>query len=159
MATQNTTLFNNQIVDLTRNAVMDIRPTDVDGKIRVVVDRYTTTSEVTASSQHIVLCKLPKGAKLISAELLAGTSGPAYANLGIGTINWDGSVTVTASSKYGEDIALDTADVTRFQLADNPETVVDYVTESDVALVLTPTSGNFANAWSFSFIIMYITAN
>lgn len=158
MATLNTTLFSNQIADLTRSAMPDIRPTDIDGKIRVVVDRYTTTSSL-AASEFIALCKIPKGSKVISCEITSNGDAPANAQLGIGTIRWDGTVTVSDLGKYGTNVDLSGLDPVRVQMVIKPETVVDYVTTEESAILLSDGTIGINSGWAFTFIIMYITAN
>lgn len=160
MASQNTTLFASQLSDALSNSQSFLRPTDETGKVRCIVDTYTTTSAVTAGSQNIVLCRLPKGAKVISAEVIVPASvGTSSAKLGIGVIDSAGAVSMTATGadddRYGSAVNLSTAGRKQFitVAAD-----ADYVTTDQVAVVLSPVTTDFATAIAFGFVIQYVIA-
>lgn len=157
MASQNTTLFAAQIfaADYATGQALPTS-TEAGGLCRVVADTFTTTSAVTAGSQTITLCKLPAGAKVVSLELCVPASvGTSSAKIGYGTINDAGTVTVVDDDRWGSAVNLSTAGRKQFVTvaADS-----DYVTTSEVAVVLSPVTTDFATAIAFSFIITYITS-
>lgn len=156
MATQNTTLYNSQSDVLTAGIVA--RSTD-DGKLRVIMDSYTTTSAVTATSQYIVLCRLPKGAKVISAQFIVPAGvGTTAGNLGYYTIGPTGTLTVGDVDRWGGLIAQSLNAAGRFELLTTPADA-DYITTTEVAVVYMPMVANFATAITFTYIILYTTGN
>lgn len=157
MASQNTTLFAAQIksADFATDQAL---PTSLDagGKTYTICDTFTTTSAVTAGSQTITLCKLPAGAKVTSFEFIVPASvGTSSAKVGYGTIASDGTVTVVDDDRWGSGANLSSAG--RVQVL-TVAADADYVTTSEVAVVLSPVTTNFATAITFAFIIRYITA-
>lgn len=151
MASQTTTLYDNQSNVLTSG--IQARSTDADGPLKVIVDTFTTTSAVTAGSQTIALCRIPAGVKVISAELLVPASvGTSSAKLGIFSIGADGTLTAVDDDRYGSGVDLSAAGRKQFitVAAD-----ADYVTTTEVAVVLSPVTVNFATAIAFGFILMY----
>ena len=123
--------------------------------MRCVSDTYVTTSAVTAGSQTITLCKLPAGAKVISCELIVPASvGTSSAKIGYGTFNSAGTVTVVDDDRWGSGIDLSSAGRKQFLTV---AADADYVTTTDVAVVLSPVTTNFATAITFAFIIQYVT--
>jgi hypothetical protein len=159
MASQTTTLYNNQVSDLVSSSQSFNRPTDESGKVRCIVDTYTTTSAVT-TAQNITLCRLPKGAKVISAELIVPASvGTSDSKLGIGIIDSAGAVSMTATGadddRFGTGIDLSSAGRKQFVIA---AADADYVTTQEVAVVLTPVTTSFADAKTFAFVIQYVIA-
>ena len=151
MASQNSTMYAAQIA----SGAPTVSSTEAGGRVRCVSDTYLTTSAVTAGSQTITLCKLPVGAKVISAELIVPASvGTSSAKLGYGTFDSSGTVTVVDDDRWGSGKDLSSAGRVQFVsvAADS-----DYVTTSDVAVVLSPVTTNFATAITFAFIIQYVT--
>ena len=153
MASQNTTLFAAQIAP-GLNGQSD--PLDAGARTITICDSFTTTSAVTAGSQTITLCKLPKGAKVCSLELIVPASvGTSSAKIGYGTIDAAGTVTVVDDDRWGAAVDLSAAARKQFVLA---AADADYVTTSEVAVVLSPVTTNFATAILFTWIICYTTA-
>lgn len=153
MASQNSTLFAAQITPSTSGQVA---VTDAGGRTVTISDTYLTTSAVTAGSQTITLCKLPAGAKVTSAVLVVPASvGTSSAKLGIGTIDAAGTVTVTDDDRYGSGKDLSSAGRVEFVTV---AADADYVTTTEVAVVLSPVTTNFATAITFAFIITYVSA-
>lgn len=157
MASQNTTLFAAQIgsADFATGQAL---PTSLDagGRVNVVADTYATTSAVTAGSQTITLCKLPAGAKVVSLELLVPASvGTSSAKIGYGTIDASGTVTIVDDDRWGSAVNLSTAGRKQFVTV---AADADYVTTTEVAVVLSPVTTDFATAITFAYIITYITA-
>lgn len=152
MASQNTTLFASQITPSTSGFVDAL---DAGARTVTICDSFTTTSAVTAGSQTITLCKLPKGARVVSAEFIVPASvGTSAAKLGYGTIAADGTVTVVDDDRWGTGIDLSSAGRIQFlKVAAD----ADYETTTEVAVVLSPTTTNFATAITFTFIITYTT--
>ncbi len=161
MASQNTTLFAAQIgaADyVTTDGSQQKYPGAIDagGKTVTIAESFTSTSAVTAGSQVIVLCKLPKGVKVVSAELIVPASvGTSSAKLGYGTISASGTVTVVDDDRWGAAVDLSSAARKQFVLV---AADADYVTTSEVAVVLSPVTTNFATAIAFTFILTYVTA-
>lgn len=157
MASQNTTLFAAQIFSADY-ATGQALPGSLDAGARTVTiaDTYATTSAVTAASQTITLCKLPAGVKVVSLELIVPASvGTSSAKVGYGTIASDGTVTVVDDDRWGTGIDLSSAGRVQFlKIAAD----ADYVTTSEVAVVLSPVTTNFATAITFAFVITYIIA-
>jgi len=155
MASQTTTWYDN--TNNVSTSAIENRSTD-DGKLRVISDTFTTTSAVTAASQTIALCKLPKNAKVVSAELIVPASvGTSSAKLGVFNINSDGTVgSAIDDDRYGSGVNLSTAGRKQFitVAAD-----ADYLTTAEVAVVLSPVTTDFATAIEFGFVIMYTTGN
>lgn len=160
MASQNTSLYDSQVSDLAKLTPSFLRPTDETGKVRTIVDSFTTTSALTAGSHTLTLCRLPAGAKVISAELIVPASvGTSSAKLGIGVIDSSGAVSLTATGadddRYGSAISLATAGRKQFVTV---AADADYVTTQPVAVVLSPVTTDFATAIAFTFIIQYVIA-
>lgn len=153
MASQTTTLYDNQraLGEPTNRA------TD-DGKLRVITDTFTTTSALTAGSHTLALCTLPANAKVVSVELLVPASvGTTSAKIGVYSISaTNGTLTAVDDDRYGSAVNLSTAGRKQFVTvaADG-----DYLTLTEVAVVLAPVTVDFATAIAFSFIIMYTTGN
>lgn len=157
MASQNTTLFAAQI-GTADYATGQALPTSLDagGKAKILCDTFTTTSAVTAGSQTITLCKLPAGAKVTSLELIVPASvGTSSAKIGYGTIAADGTVTVVDDDRWGSGKDLSSAGRVQFVTV---AADADYVTTTEVAVVLSPVTTNFATAIAFAFVITYVTA-
>lgn len=157
MANQNSTLFAAQIgsADYASGQAL---PTSIDAGARLncICDQYVTTSAVTAGSQTINLCKLPSGAKVVSLELIVPASvGTSSAKIGYGTIAADGTVTSVDDDRWGSGKDLSSAGRVQFVSASAD---AEYVTTSEVAVILAPVTTNFATAITFQFIIQYITA-
>ncbi len=156
MASQNTTLFAAQI--FSADFATDQKyPTSLDGggRANVVCDSFTTTSAVTAGSQTITLCKLPPGAKVVSLELIVPASvGTSSAKIGYGTIDAAGTVTVVDDDRWGTGKDLSSAGRIQFVTV---AADADYVTTTEVAVVLSPVTANFATAILFAWVITYIT--
>jgi hypothetical protein len=157
MASQNTTLFAAQIgsADYASGQAL---PTALDagGRTTTICDTFTTTSAVTANSQTITLCKLPAGAKVVSLELIVPASvGTSSAKIGYGTIAADGTVTVVDDDRWGSGKDLSSAGRVQFV---SVAADADYVTTTEVAVVLSPVTTNFATAIAFLWIITYVTA-
>lgn len=151
MASQNSTLYAAQIAQ----GAATVASIEAGGKVRCVSDTYLTTSAVTAGSQTITLCKLPVGAKVISAELIVPASvGTSSAKLGYGTFDAAGTVTVVDDDRWGSGKDLSSAGRVQFV---SVAADADYVTTSDVAVVLSPVTTNFATAITFAYIINYVT--
>jgi len=153
MASQNSTLFAAQIAPSQSGYV---EATDAGGRVMQIADTYLTTSAVTAGSQTITLCKLPAGAKVTSLELIVPASvGTSSSKIGYGTIDAAGAVTVVDDDRWGTGKDLSSAGRVQFvTLAAD----ADYVTTTEVAVVLSPVTTNFATAITFAFIITFITA-
>jgi hypothetical protein len=155
MASQTSTLFDN--TNNVATSGIQNRATD-DGKLRVIVDTFTTTSALTAGSHTLALCKLPKGAKVVSAELIVPASvGTTSAKLGVFALTSAGAVgDAIDDDRYGSAVNLSTAGRKQFitVAAD-----ADYVTTAEVAVVLSPVTVDFATAIAFGFVIMYTTGN
>jgi len=163
MASQNTTLFAAQIfaadyVVGTSSVHAQSLPTSTEsgGRVCVIADTFTTTSALTAGSHTLTLCKLPAGAKVVSLELCVPASvGTSSAKIGYGTIDSAGTVTVVDDDRWGSGKDLSSAGRVQFiTVAAN----ADYVTTSEVAVVLSPVTTNFATAIEFAFIITYVTS-
>ena len=157
MASQNTTLFAAQIgsADYASGQAL---PTSLDagGRTITICDTFTTTSALTAGSQTLTLCKLPAGAKVVSLELIVPASvGTSSAKIGYGTIAADGTVTVVDDDRWGSGKDLSSAGRVQFV---SVAADADYVTTTEVAVVLSPVTTNFATAIAFAFIIKYVTA-
>lgn len=156
MASQVTTLFTAQAVD-GLSAATPARSTD-DGKARVIIDSFTTTSAVTANSQTIALCKLPKGAKVFSVELIVPASvGTSSAKIGTFAISADGTLgSAIDDDAYGAGKDLSSAGRVQFitTAADS-----DRLTTQECALVLSPVTTNFATSILFSWIVQYTVGN
>lgn len=157
MASQNTTLFAAQIgsADFASGQAL---PTSLDagGRTVTLCDTFTTTSALTAASHVLVLAKLPAGAKVVSLELIVPASvGTSSAKIGYGTIDRAGVVTVVDDDRWGTGKDLSSAGRVQFVTiaAD-----ADYVTTTEVAVVLSPVTTNFATAIAFAFVITYVTA-
>lgn len=133
--------------------------TEVGGKRRVISDRYTLTSAVTAnasadSAQAIRLCKVPKGAKIISIEtLIDATMGSTAATVRTEAINSDGTLTGTAVTTYNA--ALNMTTVARTQNVTTAATM-DVITATEVAVVIRPTATNTTTATSIGYIVEYV---
>jgi hypothetical protein len=152
MASQNTTLFAAQITPSTSGFVDAL---DSGARTITICDSFTTTSAVTAGSQTITLCKLPIGARVVSAELLVPASvGTSSAKLGYGTIAADGTVTVVDDDRWGSAVDLSAVGRKQFLIT---AADADYETTTEVAVVLSPVTTNFATAIPFTFIIQYTT--
>lgn len=161
MASQTSSLFTSQVSDRLSSSQSYLRPTDETGKVRVIADTYLTTSAVTAGSQTITLCRIPKGAKVISAELIVPSGcGTSDSKLGIGIIDSAGAVSMTATGadddRFGTGISLSTAGRKQFVIA---AADADYVTTQEVAVVLSPVTTDFADAKTFAFVIQYVIAS
>src|SRR5687767_7574338 len=100
MASQTTTFYDNQTNVRTAGIAVDSRG---DGKLRVIVDTFATTSALTTGSHTLALCRIPKGSKVVSAELLVPASvGTTSAKLGIFAINSDGTLgSAVDDDRYG----------------------------------------------------------
>lgn len=157
MASQFTTLATAEIVDGI-SAATPARSSD-HGKVRAIVDSYTTTSAVTAGSQTITLCKLPKGAKVFDVRLIVPASvGTSSAKIGLFAINSDGSLgSAIDDDRYGSAKDLSSAGEVRF--LGTTSTDHDYTVTQEAALVLSPVTTNFATAITFTFIVQYILGN
>lgn len=160
MASQTTALFTSQVSDRASLSQSYLRPTDETGKVRIIAETYLTTSAV-ATTENIVLCRIPKGAKVISAEMIVPANCVTSASkLGIGVISSSGTVSMTATGadddRFGSGIDLSSAGRKQFitSAADS-----DYVTTDEVAVVFTPTTGSFADAKTFAFILQYVIAS
>lgn len=137
--------------------MLQARSQDVDAKERVLIDTFTSTSAVTAGSQTITLGVLPKGAKVNSVELIVPASvGTSSAKIGYGTIDSAGAVTVVDDDRWGSGKDLSSAGRVQFVTV---AADADYITTTEVAVVLSPVTTNFATAIAFAFIIKYTTAN
>ena len=157
MASQNSTLFAAQIFSADYSTDQKY-PTSLDagGRVNIIADTFTTTSAVTAGSQTITLCKLPPGAKVTSLELVVPASvGTSSAKIGYGTIDAAGTVTVVDDDRWGSGKDLSSAGRVQFVTV---AADADYATTTEVAVVLSPVTTNFATAIAFAFIITYITA-
>lgn len=161
MASSTTALFTSQVSDRASLSQSFLRPTDETGKVRVISDTHTVLTEaVAANSQTITLCRLPKGAKVISAELIVPAGiGTSSAKLGIGIIDSAGAVSMTATGadddRYGSGISLATAGRKQFVTV---AADADYVTTQEVAVVLSPVTTDFAKDLPFAFVIQYVIA-
>ena len=155
MASQNTTLFAAQIG--TADFATDQKiPTSVDagGRAIIIADTYTPTSTMAAGTV-LGICKLPAGSKVVSVEFIVPASMvTSSAKIGIGTIDANGVITVTDDDRYGT--ALDLSAVGRFQ-AVKIAADADYVNSTEVALVMTITTGTLA-ALPFAYIVTYVSA-
>jgi hypothetical protein len=155
MASQNTALFaaQNRLADYSADQEL---PTAVDGGGGVVriCNSHLTTSAVTAGSQTITLCKLPAGVKVTSIEIIVPASvGTSSAKIGYGTIAADGTVTVVDDDRWGSGKDLSSAGRVQFVTV---AADAQYITTTEVAVVLSPVTDNFATAITFTFIIDYI---
>lgn len=164
MATQKTNTYVNQqptestylTVDSGNGTGIANSPAEVHGRVRVIAGSHTTTSAVTANTDYLVLGKLPKGAKLISAEFIVPASvGTTAGNLGWYTISNDGTLTVGDADRYSGTAAVTLATTGRKQLIVSPGDA-NYKTTSEVAVVYMPTATNFATAITFDFILQYV---
>lgn len=161
MASQNSTLFASQLTNpqghvdyASGQSIAD--STEAGGRPVIVADTYLTTSAVTAGSQTITLCKLPAGAKVTSLELIVPASvGTSSAKIGYGTIGVTGTVTVVDDDRWGSGKDLSSAGRVQFVTV---AADADYLTTTEVAVVLSPVTTNFATAITFAFIITYVTA-
>ncbi len=156
MASQTTTFYDNQN-NVPGSGIVN-RSTD-DGKLRVLVDTFTTTSALTAGSHTLALCQLPKGAKVVSLEIIVPASvGTSSAKIGYFPLNADGTFTSTGADddRWGSAVNLSTAGRKQFitVAAD-----ADYLTTVPVAVVLSPVTVDFATAIAFGFVLMYTTGN
>lgn len=159
MASQSTTLFGYQVAGRTGStAVLQAPSRDTGGKVRTLTDSFTTTSAVTAGSQTITLGVLPVGAKVVSAELLVPASvGTSSAKLGYFTIDSAGAITSTGDDdRWGSAVDLSAVGRKQFLIT---AADADYVTTSEVAVVLSPVTTNFATAITFTFIIQYVVTS
>lgn len=155
MASQNTTLFAAQIGSLT-GSYNASRPTDAGGQAMRIASGYQTTSAVVASSETLTLCKLPMGAKVTSLELLVPASvGTTSAKIGYGTMSASGTVTLVDDDRWGSGKDLSSAG--RIQFVTN-HLDANYVTTSEVAVVLSPVTDDFASGRTFTFVIDYIVS-
>jgi len=162
MASQNTTLFASQIFSAdyvvgTSSVHAQSLPSSADagGVVKVICDSFTTTSAV-ATTETLTLCKLPAGARVINFELLIDSAmGTTSSKIGIGTIDSAGTVTVTDDDRYGTGISWNsTGRVPVLTLQAN----ADYITTTEVAVVVTPVTTSLTTAKTFQFIITYVTS-
>jgi hypothetical protein len=126
--------------------------------LRTVFGTHTTTSAVVAGSEYIALCKLPRGARVVSAEFIVPASvGTTAGNLGVYTIGNDGTLTIVGTgnqiSAAADAVTLATAGRKQLIAVQGRAT---YKTTTDVALVYAPTATNFATAITFDYIIEYV---
>ena len=151
MASQNTTLFDNQVGFSTAATPTFTEARESGGKVRCISDSYLLTSTIAAAAT-LTLCKLPKGARVISLELIVPASFvTSSCKIGYGTISGT-TVTVVDDDRWAT--GLDLSAVGRKQglvvTAD-----ADYVTTSEVAVVLTVVTGTMA-ALTLSWVILYV---
>lgn len=168
MASQNSTLFLSQL-DSSSTSRADFASgqalagsTEAGGQVRVIADSYTTTSAV-STSETLVLCKLPAGAKVVGGFIhVPGSAGPSGASkIGIGTIAYSAgavAVTVTDDNRYGTVSNINAAAGSyAFQAA----TGTDFDTApstSELAIVFTPVGASLATATAIGWTIYYTTA-
>lgn len=155
MASQTTTLFDN--TNNVSTSGIQNRATD-DGKLRVITGTFTTTSALTAGSHTLALCKLPKNAKVVSAELIVPASvGTSSAKLGVFSLTSAGAVsTVIDDDIYGSGKDLSSAGRVQFVTT---AASASYLTTAEVAVVLSPVTTDFATAILFAFVIEYTIGN
>lgn len=155
MATQNTTMYDNQSNVLASGIEQESRD---DGKARVIKGSFTTTSAVTAGSQYIALFRLPKGARVESLEIIVPASvGTSSAKIGTFTIGADGT-TLTAEDDDAYGSGKDLSSAARVQFITTAADA-NRTTSAEVAVVLSPVTTNFATAILFSWICRYTTGN
>jgi hypothetical protein len=166
MATQKTNLYVNQqpteatylTVDSGGGVGVANSTLEVHGRVRTVFGTHLTTSALTAGTDYIALCKLPKNARVISAELIVPAAvGTTAGNLGVYTIGNDGTLTIVGSgnqiSAAADAVTLATAGRKQLIAVQGRAT---YKTTTDVALAYMPTATNFATAITFDYIIQYV---
>lgn len=152
MASQTSGLYDNQ-----RAAGAPAARSTDDGKLRIITDSFTTTSALTAGSHTLALCVLPPNAKVVSLELIVPSGvGTSSAKIGVFTISASGTLTAVDDDRYGSAVNLSTAGRKQFitVAADG-----DYLTLTEVAVVLSPVTVDFATAIAFSFVLMYTLGN
>lgn len=162
MASQNTTLFASQLSpaqggsDYASGQALP-SSTEAGGRCVIIADTFTTTSAVT-TSQTITLCKLPAGAKVVSLELLVPAGvGTSSAKVGYFPIQSDGTLTSTGADDDRWGSAVDLSGVGRKQFV-TVAADADFVTTSEVAVVLSPVTTSFATPIAFAFVITYVAA-
>lgn len=152
MASQTTTLYDNQ-----RALGEPLNRATDDGKLRVITDTFLTTSALTAGSHTLALCVLPANAKVVSCELLVPAGvGTTSAKIGVFSISSTGTLTAVDDDRYGSAVNLSAVGRKQFLTV---AADADYLTLTEVAVVLSPVTVDFATAITFSFIIMYTTGN
>lgn len=169
MASQNSALFLSQL-DQSSSTRADYASgqalagsTEAGGQVRVIADTHLTTSAVT-TSENLVLCKLPAGAKVVGGFIhVPGSAGPSGASkIGIGTIAYSAlgvaSVTVTDDNRYGTVSNINAAAGSyAFQAATGSDFDVA-PSDTEYAIVFTPVGASLATATTIGWTIYYTTA-
>lgn len=143
MSSQNTTQYQSQ-VDATTYTYSPLKPSDREGRIRIVRGTITTTSAVTAAgNQTITLFKLPAKARLHSLVAIVPASvGTSSAKFGISQNDSTWASAVDLSTAGRKEVITTAA-------------AAQYETLTETPVILTVVTTDFATAISAEFIGFY----
>lgn len=132
----------------------ELKPYEQSGKVRTAYAAYSTPVAGLTAGDNLYVCKLPQGARVLNLEALvpAGFVTSA-AKVGYGTVAADGTVTVVDDDRWGT--GIDLSAVGRKQFLITPADM-DYVTTSEVAVVLNFTTGNPAGSKDIAILVQYV---
>lgn len=164
MATQKTNLYVNQspqestylTVDAGGGVGVSNTQLEVGGRLHVVHGSHTLTSALTANTDYLALCRIPKNAKVLSCVLICAAAGTTTGNLGYYSIGTDGTTLTIIST--GNQLQT-TADAVTLNAAGRKEMIVAAArigrTPSEVALCYMPTTTNTTTATVIDYVVTY----
>jgi len=141
-------------------------PTEVSGKVRSLYAKYTTDASVgVTTSDAVVIGKLPKGARVISAEAFVPASFlTSSSKLGYGTLAADGTYTAVDDDRWGS--GIDLSSIGRKQFLTVPADLAYLVlnatdnptlqTIDEVAIAWTPVTTTTGLGLVIEFLIQYV---
>lgn len=151
MANFNSTQYaNNVTVPPTLNV-----PRDLSGRKRVMFAEYSTPASAgPAAGDALVVGKLPAGARVTSAEVMVPASFvTSSSKIGYGSIAADGTVTAVDDDRWGAGKDLSSAGRIQYLTV---AADIGYETTSEVAVILTFTTGNPAASKDIAVLIEYV---
>jgi hypothetical protein len=128
------------------------KPTEVSGRKRTLYASYTTVGTEVAGDA-LVIGKLPKGARVTSAEVIVPASFvTSSSKIGYGTLSGS-TYTATDDDRWGSGVDLSSAARKQYLTV---AADIDYLTTAEVAIALTFTTGNPGSSKQIAVLIEYV---
>lgn len=165
MATQ----YSQQQAQLNSQERTFLKPVEQDGRVRIAAWNFNTTDDATALAENdvIVLCKIPKGSRILRIRAWWEAMG-ANQTADIGIMGADGSGTYNTAGTSDDTDFFTTASLNVAAAGEGDAGVLQednpgYITEKDVFITATPIDTSAATAWAadkdFDGFVEYVVGN
>lgn len=143
-----------QFAYLTTTPITEFRPDEKSGRKRILYATYTTDASTgPVAGDYLIVGNLPAGARVTSAEVIVPASFvTSSAKLGYGTLSGT-TYTAVDDDRWGSGKDLSSAGRIQFVTV---AADLDYRTTAQVAVALTWTTGDPAEAKQISVLIEYV---